>query len=204
QPQWEQLTVQSVSADGLTVTLTAALQFDHLGARDHNGVLNYLPQVADMTRNVSIHSQSATGTRGYTLFTNRADVNINNTGFGGLGRTKGQDSSGNLLNFDDTTFNSDGSVSHVGTNQENRNAVTFLDLVGPGSRQADGYQYTFVGNSVSCPLNPMPFLWGISVQNSFYGLIQNNDLYNWFGAGIFVDGVSSYNRVDGNFVINIT
>src|SRR6185436_17833797 len=32
--QWEERTVQSISADGRTVTLTSALQFDHLGARD--------------------------------------------------------------------------------------------------------------------------------------------------------------------------
>ncbi len=81
------MTIQSISADGLTITLTAPLQYSHLGAYDANGVLQYLPQVVDMTRNVSIHSQSATGTRGYALFTGRANVNINYTSFTGMGRT---------------------------------------------------------------------------------------------------------------------
>jgi hypothetical protein len=196
-PQWEQPLIQSISSDGLTVTLSAALQYDHLGARDANGVLDYLPQVADMTRNVSIHSQNASGTRGYALFTYRADVNINYTGFGGMGRTT-KDA------IDDTTFDSSGQVTHVGTNQENRNPITFFDLIGPTSPQANGYQYTFVGNTISCPLNPMPFIWGINVQDSYYGLIQNNDLYNWAGAGVAVNGSSSYNRIDGNFVANVT
>jgi hypothetical protein len=92
----------------------------------------------------------------------------------------------------------------VGTNEENRNAVTFLDLFGPTSPQANGYQYTFNGNTVMCPLNPMPFIWGINVSNSYYGLIQNNDLVNWNSAGIFVDNLSSYNNITGNFVMRIT
>ena len=48
--EYESMTIQSISADGLTITLTAPLQYDHLGAYDINGVLQYLPQVVDMTR----------------------------------------------------------------------------------------------------------------------------------------------------------
>ncbi len=114
QPQWESMTIQSISGDGLTVTLTAPLQYDHLGAHDANGVLQYLPQVLDMTRNVSIHSQSATGTRGYALFTDRANVNINYTSFGGMGRTTN-------ATIDDTTFDSNGNLTHMGAVRENRN-----------------------------------------------------------------------------------
>ena len=195
--EMEQVTIQSISADGLTVTLTAPLQYDHLGAHDANDVLVYLPQVADMTRNINIHSQNFQGNRGYVLFTYRANVNINYTSFGGLGRTTDSP-------IDNTTIDSSGDVTHVGTNEQDRNPVTFLDLIGPTSPQADGYQYTFIGNTVSCQMTPMPFVWGITVQNSFYGLIQDNDLYNWNGAGIMVDASSSYNRIDSNFVMNIT
>src|SRR5262249_35932266 len=104
QPQWESLTIQSISADGLTVTLTGALQFNHFGAHDANGTLQYLPQVVNLTRNVSVHSQSATGTRGYALFTNRANVNINYVSFGGMGRTTHSA-------IDDTTFGTNGQVT---------------------------------------------------------------------------------------------
>ena len=49
----------------------------------------------------------------------------------------------------------------------------------------------------------MPFIWGINVTNSFYGLIQNNDVVNWNGSGVMVDGLSSYNNFNGNFVMRI-
>jgi PKD domain/G8 domain len=192
----EIMTIQSISANGMTITLAAPLQFDHLGGSNAQGALTYLPQVVDMTRNVSIHSQSATGTRGYALFTGNANVNINYTSFGGMGRT-----TANAI--DDTTFDTSGNVTHIGANEENRNAITFLDLIGPKSPQANGYQFTFNGNVVTCPLTPMPFIWGINVVNSYYGLIQNNDVVNWNGAGIRVDSQSSYNNFTGNFVMRI-
>ena len=94
-------------------------------------------------------------------------------------------------------------MTHVGTDEENRNAITFLDLIGPSSPQADGYQFTFNGNVVTCPLTPMPFIWGVNVVNSYYGLIQNNDVVNWAGSGVMVDGLSSYNNFTGNFVMRI-
>ena len=50
----------------------------------------------------------------------------------------------------------------------------------------------------------MPFIWGINVVDSHYGLIQNNVLFNWAGAGVTLWGSSSYNRFDGNFVIRVS
>ncbi len=55
-----------------------------------------------------------------------------------------------------------------------------------------------------CPLTPMPFIWGINVVNSYYGLIQNNDVVNWAGSGLMVDGLSSFNDFNGNFVLRVT
>ncbi len=204
-PEWESMTIQSISANGLTITLTAPLQYSHLGGYNAAGVLEYLPQVVDMTRNVSIHSQSATGTRGYALFTDHANVNINYTNFTGMGRTTDTEFLNSNYNqlFDNTTFDASGNVTHIGTDEENRNAITFLDLIGPTSPQPDGYQFTFNGNVVTCPLTPMPFIWGINVVNSYYGLIQNNDVVNWAGSGVMVDGLSSYNNFTGNFVMRI-
>ena len=49
----------------------------------------------------------------------------------------------------------------------------------------------------------MPFIWGINVVNSYYGLIQDNDVVNWAGSGVMVDGLSSYNNFNGNFVMRI-
>jgi hypothetical protein len=196
--QRELVTLAGVSADGLTLTLSAPLLYDHLGARDATGTLVYLPDIADLTRNVVIHSANARGTRGHTLFTAHADVDIHYAQFSGLGRTK-------IDPLDNTTFNADGSVAHVGTNETGRYAVNFRDLIGPAGGQADGYQYTFQGNSVFCPLDPMPFRWGIDIHDSHYGLIQDNVLYNWAGAGLIADvGNETGNVIAHNLVTHIT
>jgi PKD repeat protein len=194
--QDETATIASIS--GTTVTLTAPIGFNHLGARDANGILDYLPQVADLTHNVVIHSQSATGTRGHVLFTYRANVDVEYATFGGLGRTT------NDLP-DNTTYDSNGNLTHIGTNEAGREPVVFRDLTGPTSAQPDGYQYTFVGNTVTCPLDPMPFRWGIAIDGSHYGLIQDNVVDNWAGAGIVtVQGTESHNVINHNFVVDIT
>src|SRR5262249_18700564 len=112
QLQFETATIASISGGGTVITLTSGLQYNHLGGRDANGVLQVLPDVANLSRSVNVHSQSATGTRGYALFTYRADVDIEYASFGGMGRTTGSQT-------DDTTYDSKGNVTHVGTNQEN-------------------------------------------------------------------------------------
>jgi hypothetical protein len=189
QSQIERVTIKSISADGLTVTLSAALKYDHLGAHDPNGVLNYLPQVMNDNRSIMVGSQSFTGTRGYSLFTNRANVDIEYAGFCEMGRT---------------TNNPTGSG-----NVADRYAMTILDLFGPTAKQANGYQYTLIGNAVDNDGDNQPNnnneQWGIAVNNSYYGLIQYNDVQSVAGAGIGVeDGSSSYNTFDHNFVLNVT
>jgi PKD repeat protein len=185
QPQWERVTVQSVSADGLTVNLTAPLKYNHLGARDANGVLGMLPQVMNDSRNIMFESQSMTGTRGYTLYTGRANVDIEYAGFCELGRS-------------------------TGSNQADRYAMTMLDLIGPAAPQANGHQFTLIGNQVDNDgdgnaSNPSNLIWGIALNNSHYGLIQSNTVWAVYGAGIGVeDAASSYNTFDRNFVGNVT
>ena len=88
QNQWEERTIQAVSGDGRTLTLTAALQFDHLGARDFNNVLEFLPHVGNLTRNVIVRSESAGGTRGHVISVHVADSDIRYALFKDLGRTK--------------------------------------------------------------------------------------------------------------------
>lgn len=179
-PHWEYLTVASVSADGLTVTLTAALQYDHPGARDAAGQLRYLPDVANLTRNVLIKSANPSGTRGYCLLTYRADVDMENAAFLGLGRTTSASSS-----------------------TDDRYPVTFRHVMGSYPTTGN-YQYTFLGNVVTCPLDPMPYWWGIAISDSHYGLIKDNVVVNWYGAGIACDGgAESYNVLDHNFVARV-
>src|SRR5207244_3840409 len=86
-PQWELPTLAAVSPDGTTLTLSQPLQYNHLGARNPDGVLTFLGNVGNLTRNVVVRSASASGVRGYVMFTGRADVDIRYTQFSGLGRT---------------------------------------------------------------------------------------------------------------------
>jgi hypothetical protein len=202
-PQWEQITVQTVSSDGLTVTLGAPLQFDHLGARDANGVLDYLPQVMNNGRNIMVSSASMTGTRGYTLYTDQASVDIEYAGFCELGRT-----TNNLPN--NTTFDSHGNVTHQGTNEADRYAMTMLDLMGPTVVPPNGYQFTLIGNVVDNDgdgntKNPSNIQWGIAINNSYYGLIKSNNVWSVAGVGMGVEDASaSYNVFDHNMVVNVT
>src|SRR5262249_55822599 len=79
---------------------------------------------------------------------------------------------------------------------------TFAHLFGPTGRQANGYQYTFVGNAVFCGLPTHRFKWGLTINDSHYGLIQGNFLYNWTGAGLATEsGNESYNVIEGNISI---
>jgi PKD repeat protein len=195
--QLERPTVSSVSADGLTVTLTAPLAYSHLGAVDGDGITTFVPHVANMTRNVVVRSENATGIRGHTLFTMRADVNIAYGQFSGLGRTRND-------NWDTTTYDAAGNVTQLATNQKGRYAINFDHLYGPVAA-ADNYQYRFEGNSVFCPIDPMPFRWGIAINDSHYGLIKDNVLFNWAGAGIVVqNGNEVGNVIESNYVANTT
>ena len=193
--QLEVMTIASVSADGKTVTLTAPLQFSHRGARNSSGVLEFLPHAVDITHNVTIKSANSLGTRGQAMFTYRADVDVEQVRFAGLGRTK-------VGALDNTTFDAAGNPTHIGTNQDDRNPVQFRHLIGPTTPQANGYQYTFDGNSVVCLMNAFTYIWGVNVNDSHYGLIQDNVSYNWAAAGFVTKtGQESYNVIAHNLVI---
>jgi hypothetical protein len=187
-PEWEELTVQAVA--GSTVTLTAPLAFDHKGARRPDGGLEFLPHVANLTRNVVIRSANSAGTRGHVIFNAHPDVDIRYALFKDLGRTR----AGVL---DSTEMSTDGTVRHVGTNQIGRYSLHFHHAFGPQSPQANGHQFTIIGNAVDGASK-----WGITVHNSHYGLIQDNVVYDSQGAGIVTeDGTESFNVFEHNFSV---
>jgi hypothetical protein len=196
--QTEVRTVAGISPDGRTITLSAPLAYSHLGARDPDGRLDILPKIANLSRNVVVRSEANVGTRGHTIFMHRAEVDIRHAQFGALGRTQ-------ISVLDDTTYDAAGNVTRVGTNQNDRVPVNFHHLIGPATTPANGYQFTFEGNSVFCS-TPMPFRWGITLKDSHFGLIRNNTLDNWAGAGIVAGqtGNEIGNLIDGNFVNRIT
>jgi PKD repeat protein len=189
-PEWESATVASVSADGLAVTLTAPLQFDHQGATDTAGTLRYLPQVMDMTRNVTLSSANPNGTRGHTLFTAMANADVRYVGFDNLGRT------------------TDAPIG--ATNPAGRYALHIHHLMIPMDPTANGYNFTLIGNAIdngdatisnSAGFGPE---WGLVVHGSNNGLIEGNDIYNIDGAGLVTqDGTETGNVFDGNMVVRV-
>jgi hypothetical protein len=178
---------------GNRVYLTSPVHFDHLGARNAAGQIELLPHVALVTRNAVIRSENPAGTRGYTLFTGRADVDIEYAIFKDLGRTD------NYRDIDDTVRGILGStVTHVGTNQSGRYAVYFNHLLGAENPTNSGYQFKFVGNTVDDPKK-----WGVAVNGSSYGLIRGNVVYDADGAAFVTCSGSEINNVfSGNIAIS--
>jgi hypothetical protein len=187
----EKVRIQSI--DGNRVTLTNPLAYDHFGARNAAGESVALPHAANIMRNVTIQSQNPTGTRGHTVFLDRADVDVHHAAFSNLGRTKNDP-------LDSTTFDPHGEVTHIGTNQIGRYPVHIHHLIGPESRvETDEYQFSFVGNAVTDSLK-----WPMAIHDAHYGQIKDNVVWGGFGFGIGTeDGSESHNVFEGNFVSSI-
>jgi len=185
--QWEERTVQAIS--GTTLTLNSPLQYDHLGARDLNGVLDFLPHVGNLTRNVVVRSESATGTRGHMLGIHTADVDIRYALFRDMGRTT----------YEPLSTEGGAASNHIG-----RYPIHIHHLSGPppSATPANGFQFTLVGNAVDGGSVETKFKWGITVHGSHYGLIRDNVVYNYNGASIATeDGSESFNVFDRNFAL---
>jgi G8 domain/Right handed beta helix region/Peptidase inhibitor family I36 len=184
----EVLTIASLS--GNTVTLTAPLAYTHQGARNAEEVLEILPHVGNLTRNVEIKSANPSGLRGHVLATERAVVDIRHAAFLGLGRTT-------IDPEDSTAFDNVGNVTHIGTNQVGRYALHMHHLIGPNSPPPNGHQFTLIGNVVEDTTK-----WGLAVHDSHFGLIQDNIIYNVKGAAVVTeDGSETQNVFDHNFAV---
>jgi hypothetical protein len=188
QPQNEKVQIASISA--AQVALTAPLRYDHKGARNPDGKLEFLPHAGNVSRNVVIRSENPAGTRGHMIFMSRADVDLRYVEVRDMGRTR----SGVL---DNTEFDAGGHLVRFGTNQIGRYAIHFHHDFGPKSTPANGHQFTLIGNSVDGAPK-----WGITVHNSHYGLLRDNVVYDTRGAGIVTeDGTESFNVFDHNFAL---
>ena len=148
-----------------------------------NGALDFLPHVGNLTRNVIVRSESATGTRGHMMGIHRADLDIRYALFKDLGRTT-------YLPLNTTT-------NHIG-----RYPIHMHHLAGPVATPANGYQFTVVGNAVDGGSVETKFKWGITVHGTHYGSVKDNVVYNYNGASIATeDGSESFNVFDHNFAL---
>jgi hypothetical protein len=175
--QIEELAIAGIS--GRQVTLNRSLIWDHAGARDAAGQLQYLPHVGNLTRNVRIRSANPNGTRGHTLFTHRADVDIRYVLFDDLGRTTNDELGA--------------------SNQLGRYPLHIHHVMGPENPANAGYQFRLIGNVVTDGLK-----WPLTVHNSHFGLVQDNVVFNGWGAGFVTeDGNESFNEFVHNFGVGI-
>lgn len=195
-PQDEERSIVGISPSGTVLTLASPLNFNHKGARNANGVLEYLPHVMNMSRNVVLRSANPAGVRGHSLFTYRADVDIRYTAFQDMGRTK-------FTPLDNTTYVQGGTTNHIGTNQIGRYAIHMHHLYGPAT-PTNPNQFTLVGNAINQGVASHSFKWGIAIHDSHFGLIQKNVVYNTMGAGIVTeDGSETKNIFDNNFIMRV-
>jgi hypothetical protein len=191
--QIETRTITAISPDKLTLTLNSALTYNHKGCKV-DGVTVQFAHVALLTRNIKWYSANPAGVRGHTLATMTADVDICHAMFTDMGRTRNEDE------VDNTTFNPDGSVLHVGTNQIGRYPIHIHHAHGSMTDPEMTHRYMLDGLSI---INSSK--WAITLHHAHYGLVTNNVMYNSGGAGLACeDGSESYNEIDGNFVCKVT
>ena len=186
----EELVVAAVA--GNVVTLAAPLQGVHEGGRDAAGNLDFLPHVGNLSRNVVLRSENPAGTRGHTMFTGHAEVDIRYVAFKDLGRTAAGA-------FDSTTFNEMGMVTHVGANQAGRYSLHLHKLLGPDMPGPTGQQYLLIGNAIDGGLR-----WGLVIHGTHSGLVKDTVAYRFDTAGLVTeDGSESYNVIEHNFVTGV-
>jgi hypothetical protein len=210
--QIETVTIASISLDRKTITLAEDLEFDHLGQsyvdQSTQNTVPLNPHAALLTRNVLIHSENPTGTRGHTLFTGRADVDIEYAQFKDLGRTDNfpvwDPDLEKYVGIDNTTFDANGAVTHIGLNQIARYAVHFHHLLGPvnsnpSTPDMEQEQYHFIGNTVESSMK-----WAVTVHGTSFGVLEDNVVYGAQGAGFTTeDGSEIGNRFIHNFVVGM-
>lgn len=184
--QTEDRRITSISGDGLTATLDNPLTYDHPGARNLRGELDFMPHVINKTRNVVFRSENPNGVRGHLLFHGRSDVDMRYAEVASMGRTN---------------------IQNLGpSNQKGRYPLHAHHLIGPLTPQANGYQFTLVGNVIDFGGENVTQgrKWGIALHGSHYGLIEGNVVDRASGAAIVTESGSEMGNVlDSNFVVRV-
>lgn len=191
-------TIASFSSGNTVVHLSSALTYDHPGARDDDGTLrtDMLPHVVNLTSNVIIQSEDATGVPGHTVFMDRCDPDLDHVAFFEMGRT----TSANLGN---ATWSGTTCTANA-TNQVGKYAVHFHHQGGRTTPvNGAGYQWRMR----HCVIDGGDNLAhvrkaGYTIHGTHHGLLQGCVGYNLFGGGIVLeDGSETNNLIDGNCII---
>lgn len=176
--------------DGEKVWLVDKLSFNHLGVRDPDGALRYLPHAINRTRNVNIRSENPNGVRGHAMFRDFSKVDFHYARLHAFDRTRASDE------LNSTYRDKAGQIARIGTNQRGRHALYLNHLIGPAGLDAEEPQYHIEGLSLTgCVKN------GIVISDSHYGMICFNTGCGIAGAGLSTEfGNESFNAITDNFM----
>lgn len=176
QPRTELVTLGSISADGLNVSLTAPMAFDHPPAKDPDGTVKFNPHVANLTRRIVIRSENAAGVRGHCFFTHMAMVDACHLEVRDCGRS----------------LNDPWSA----TNIKGRYGVHFHHCMGV---------QTWTDGAIYNSTYPAPQRWGMTIHNTHFSDFSRNVIDNWAGAGLVGGEIANetQNTIDGNFVVRV-
>lgn len=186
-----------LQATNAGILLDAPLTFAHMGARDADGKLMYLPVIANLTRSIVFRSANPNGVRAHCIFMMRADVSIEGAAFLDMGRTTNE-------KIDDTVKDAvTGKVLKHGTNPKGRYALHWHHCMGPLPDPTRDYQFRCV-NNVIWSQQPKS-RWGITVHHTHYGLVAENVVVTCGGSGIVTeDGNEVGNVFERNYVAHVT
>ena len=172
-------TVTIAAINGAELTLSKPLDFAHDNITDPNGAVVLRPRVANLTRNIVIHSENVDGTRGHTVDVGRkASWDIRYNQLVGLGRTR-------RVPLDDTILG-----KHLGTNQRGKYAEHHHHAQS-SPMSAD------VGNVY---MGPRDGKWGLVLHDTSDTLVERNIAVDFPGAGFITeDGYEVRNKIRNNF-----
>lgn len=144
----------------------------------------------DKDRRATVRSESPAGTRGHIMAMGRCWLDLQTFLLADLGRTT-------IDQLDSTHVTKDRVVRHLGTNQIGRYTLHIHHVYGPENHE--GPQFI-----VADGIFRNGRKWAIAVHDSHYGLIADNDIDGFDGAGIyFEEGNELGNVLENNEIRNI-
>lgn len=199
--QEEVCVVRGVSADGLTVHLLSPVRFDHLPYTEKDGSVFSPVKVLNLIANAGFVTSDPTtvATRCSVHVSGMARLDADHW----LAHATGRHSTGAMASLEPYDANPIGLHNLVGPAGGVGEAIEWPD----GSVRPPQFRLT---NGVS--LEPAPVVpvgaaqvsWGVLLNNSHYGLVEGNNVFNWHGAGIACfDGNETRNLIRGNSVVAV-
>jgi hypothetical protein len=171
--------VRIAAIGGTTITLSKPLDFAHGSIRKPDGTVVFLPRIANLTRDFVIRSESPTGTRGHVvMFGHDATWDVQNISILDVGRTRAEQ-------LDSTTATTDGTITHVGTNQVGKYSFH--------AHHTQGFGTVFRGNVMIETAGIAK--WAHTTHGTHDSLIEDNISMGHIGAGFVTE--------DGNEVRNV-